>query len=129
MESKTSKGGSSKKKKPQAKFDKKTKSKSDLKEKKPEEVQAASPKSIAKQDAELRRRLLLAEDGKNPALDVGLDGCPGNLVLASEDDQDALTIDPDELIDSDDSDGLSGDEEDIFRNLLSRAGFQPYLWI
>lgn len=44
-------------------------------------------------------------------------------VLASEDDQDALTTDPDELIDSDDSDGLSGDEEDIFRNLLSRAGF------
>lgn len=44
-------------------------------------------------------------------------------VLASEDDQDALTTDPDELVDSDDSDGLSGDEEDIFRNLLSRAGF------
>ncbi|KAG8381741.1 hypothetical protein BUALT_Bualt05G0004100 [Buddleja alternifolia] len=44
-------------------------------------------------------------------------------VLASEDDQDALTTDPDELIDSDDSEGLSGDEEDIFRNLLSRAGF------
>ncbi|XP_057799974.1 uncharacterized protein LOC131015563 [Salvia miltiorrhiza] len=44
-------------------------------------------------------------------------------VLASEDDQDALTTDPDEPIDSDDSDGLSGDEEDIFRNLLSRAGF------
>lgn len=44
-------------------------------------------------------------------------------VLASEDDQDALTTDPDELIDSEDSDGISGDEEDIFRNLLSRAGF------
>ncbi|CAI9772917.1 unnamed protein product [Fraxinus pennsylvanica] len=44
-------------------------------------------------------------------------------VLASEDDQDALTTDPDELIDSDDSEGISGDEEDIFRNLLSRAGF------
>ncbi|XP_051137065.1 uncharacterized protein LOC127255534 isoform X2 [Andrographis paniculata] len=44
-------------------------------------------------------------------------------VLASEDDQDALTTDPDELIDSDDSEGLSGDDEDIFRNLLSRAGF------
>ncbi|KAL0327413.1 UNVERIFIED_CONTAM: hypothetical protein Sangu_1819300 [Sesamum angustifolium] len=43
--------------------------------------------------------------------------------FASEDDQDALTTDPDELIDSDDSEGLSGDEEDIFRNLLSRAGF------
>ncbi|KAL8130006.1 hypothetical protein V2J09_019161 [Rumex salicifolius] len=44
-------------------------------------------------------------------------------VLASEDDQEALTTDPDELLDSDDSDGISGDEEDIFRNLLSRAGF------
>lgn len=44
-------------------------------------------------------------------------------VLASEDDQDALTTDPDELIDSDDSEGISGDEEDIVRNLLSRAGF------
>ncbi|KAH6814212.1 mitochondrial 28S ribosomal protein S29-like protein [Perilla frutescens var. frutescens] len=75
MASKTPKGGSSKVKKPQAKFDKKTQSKSDLKEKKPEEVQAASPESIAKQDAELRRRLL-AEDEKNPALDVGPDGRP-----------------------------------------------------
>ncbi|RVW65257.1 hypothetical protein CK203_049604 [Vitis vinifera] len=45
------------------------------------------------------------------------------MVLASEDDQDALTTDPDELIDSEDSEGISGDEEDIFRNLLSRAGF------
>ncbi|KHN07063.1 Ubiquitin carboxyl-terminal hydrolase 12 [Glycine soja] len=44
-------------------------------------------------------------------------------VLASEDDQDALTTDPDELIDSEDSEGISGDEEDIFRNLLFRAGF------
>nr|XP_018629274.1 uncharacterized protein LOC104105064 isoform X2 [Nicotiana tomentosiformis] len=44
-------------------------------------------------------------------------------VLASEDDQDALTTEPDELIDSEDSEGISGDEEDIFRNLLSRAGF------
>ncbi|KAF5748167.1 hypothetical protein HS088_TW04G00117 [Tripterygium wilfordii] len=44
-------------------------------------------------------------------------------VLASEDDQDALTTDPDELIDSEDSEGISGDEEDIFGNLLSRAGF------
>ncbi|PHT44930.1 hypothetical protein CQW23_14088 [Capsicum baccatum] len=43
-------------------------------------------------------------------------------VLASEDDQDALTTDPDELIDSEDSEGIS-DEEDIFRNLLSGAGF------
>lgn len=44
-------------------------------------------------------------------------------VLASEDDLDALTTDPDELIDSEDSEGISGDEEDIVRNLLSRAGF------
>lgn len=44
-------------------------------------------------------------------------------VLASDDDQDALTTDPDELIDSEDSEGISGDEEEIFRNLLSRAGF------
>ncbi|KAL7187366.1 hypothetical protein ACSBR1_037437 [Camellia fascicularis] len=44
-------------------------------------------------------------------------------VLASEDDQDALTTDPDELVDSEDSEVISGDEEDIFRNLLSRAGF------
>lgn len=43
--------------------------------------------------------------------------------MASEDDQDALTTDPDELIDSEDSEGISGDEEDIVRNLLSRAGF------
>lgn len=43
--------------------------------------------------------------------------------MASEDDQDALTTDPDELIDSEDSEGISGDEEDIFRNLLSTAGF------
>jgi len=44
-------------------------------------------------------------------------------VVASEDDQDALTTDPDELMDSEDSEGISGEEEDIFRNLLSRAGF------
>ncbi|KAF8400604.1 hypothetical protein HHK36_013903 [Tetracentron sinense] len=44
-------------------------------------------------------------------------------VWASEDDQDALSTDPDELIDSEDSEGISGDEEDIFRNLLARAGF------
>ncbi|CAA6670482.1 unnamed protein product [Spirodela intermedia] len=43
--------------------------------------------------------------------------------LASEDDQDALSTDPDELIDSEDSECVSGDEEDMFRNLLSRAGF------
>ncbi|XP_068647570.1 uncharacterized protein [Aristolochia californica] len=57
-----------------------------------------------------------------------LDCCPwfefGDLeVMASEDDQDALSTDPDELIDSEDSEGISGDEEDIFRNLLARAGF------
>ncbi|XP_047329533.1 uncharacterized protein LOC124932866 isoform X2 [Impatiens glandulifera] len=44
-------------------------------------------------------------------------------VFASEDDQDALTTDPDELIDSDDSEEISGDEEDIFGTLLTRAGF------
>ncbi|MQL85323.1 hypothetical protein Taro_017837 [Colocasia esculenta] len=44
-------------------------------------------------------------------------------VLASEDDQDALSTDPDELVDSEDSEGVSGDEEDMFRTLLSRAGF------
>ncbi|CAN6449841.1 unnamed protein product [Victoria cruziana] len=44
-------------------------------------------------------------------------------VLASDDDQDALSTDPDELVDSEDSEGISGDEEDIFRNLLARAGF------
>ncbi|OUZ99845.1 MATH [Macleaya cordata] len=45
-------------------------------------------------------------------------------VLASEDDRDALSSDPDEIIDSEDSEGISGDEEDIFRDLLSRAGFR-----
>ncbi|XP_024544379.1 uncharacterized protein LOC9654920 [Selaginella moellendorffii] len=44
-------------------------------------------------------------------------------VLVSDDDQDALSTDPDELLESDDSDGSSEDEEDIFRNLLARAGF------
>ena len=44
-------------------------------------------------------------------------------VLVSDDDQDALSTDPDELLDSDDSEGISGDEEDIFRSLLARAGF------
>ncbi|OEL27172.1 hypothetical protein BAE44_0011808 [Dichanthelium oligosanthes] len=39
------------------------------------------------------------------------------------DDQDELSTDPDELIDSEDSEDMSGDEEDTFRNLLSRAGF------
>ncbi|KAG6418071.1 hypothetical protein SASPL_120270 [Salvia splendens] len=75
MASKTpkAKGGSSKGKKTQPKFDKKTQTKSDLKDKKPEEVLVASPESIAKQDAELRRRLL-AEDEKNPALDLGPNG-------------------------------------------------------
>ncbi|KAK1316851.1 hypothetical protein QJS10_CPA05g01382 [Acorus calamus] len=44
-------------------------------------------------------------------------------VLASEDDQDALSTDSDEHIDSEDSEGMSGDEEDILRNLLAGAGF------
>ncbi|XP_062219641.1 uncharacterized protein LOC133919293 isoform X2 [Phragmites australis] len=44
-------------------------------------------------------------------------------VFASDDDQDELSTDPYELIDSEDSEGMSGDEEDMFRNLLSRAGF------
>lgn len=43
--------------------------------------------------------------------------------MASEDEHDAVTTDPDELMDSDDSEGISGDEEDMFRNLLSKAGF------
>lgn len=34
-----------------------------------------------------------------------------------------MSTDPDELIDSEDSECVSGDEEDMFRNLLSRAGF------
>ncbi|XP_042453940.1 uncharacterized protein LOC122038319 [Zingiber officinale] len=44
-------------------------------------------------------------------------------VLASEDEQDALSTDADDLIESEDSECISGDEEDVFRNLLSRAGF------
>ncbi|KAG2659786.1 hypothetical protein PVAP13_1KG380605 [Panicum virgatum] len=44
-------------------------------------------------------------------------------VWASDDDQDELSTDPDELVDSEDSEDMSGDEEDMFRNLLSRAGF------
>ncbi|CAD6243587.1 unnamed protein product [Miscanthus lutarioriparius] len=44
-------------------------------------------------------------------------------VWASDDDQDELSTDPDELVDSEDSEDMSGDEEDIFRSLLSRAGF------
>ncbi|XP_062222774.1 uncharacterized protein LOC133921772 [Phragmites australis] len=44
-------------------------------------------------------------------------------VLASDDDHDELSTDPDELIDSEDSEYMSGDEEDMFRNLLSIAGF------
>lgn len=76
MASKTPKKGSSNKgKNPQQKFDKKTQSKSDPKDKKPEEVLAASPESIAKQEVELRRRML-AEDEKNPSLDVGPNGRP-----------------------------------------------------
>lgn len=34
-----------------------------------------------------------------------------------------MSTDPDELVDSEDSEDMSGDEEDMFRNLLSRAGF------
>ncbi|XP_026387623.1 uncharacterized protein LOC113282768 isoform X1 [Papaver somniferum] len=57
-----------------------------------------------------------------------IDSCPwfefSDLeVLASEDERDALSSDPDELVDSEDSEAISGDEEDIFRDLLSRAGF------
>ncbi|KAL0435035.1 UNVERIFIED_CONTAM: hypothetical protein Sradi_0211400 [Sesamum radiatum] len=54
-------------KKPQPKFD--------PKEKKPEEMQATNPEFSLKEEAELRRRQL-AEDEKNPALDVGPDGRP-----------------------------------------------------
>lgn len=43
--------------------------------------------------------------------------------MAFDEDQETLTTDPDELIDSEDSEGLGGDEEVIFRNLLSTAGF------
>ncbi|PWZ26419.1 hypothetical protein Zm00014a_027061 [Zea mays] len=44
-------------------------------------------------------------------------------VWASDDDQDELSTDPDELVDSEESEDMSGDEEDMFRNLLLRAGF------
>lgn len=71
----TSKGGSSKSEKLQPKFDKKAQSKPDLKGKKREEVLATILESISKQDVELRCRLL-AEDKKNPALDVPLHGRP-----------------------------------------------------
>ncbi|KAK4419850.1 hypothetical protein Salat_2397900 [Sesamum alatum] len=54
-------------KKPQPKFD--------PKEKKPEEMQAANPEFSLKEEAELRRRQL-AEDEKNPGLDVGPNGRP-----------------------------------------------------
>ncbi|KAL5211895.1 hypothetical protein ABZP36_022742 [Zizania latifolia] len=43
-------------------------------------------------------------------------------VLASDDDQDELSTDPDDF-ESEDSKDMSGDEEDMFQNLLSRAGF------
>ncbi|XP_074592183.1 uncharacterized protein LOC141847974 [Curcuma longa] len=43
-------------------------------------------------------------------------------VLASEDEQDALSTEPDDLIESEDSECINGDEEDLFRNLLSQAG-------
>ncbi|KAK6163802.1 hypothetical protein DH2020_000666 [Rehmannia glutinosa] len=54
-------------KKPQSKFD--------PKEKKPEEMLAINPEFSVKEEAELRRRQL-AEDEKNPALDVGPNGRP-----------------------------------------------------
>ncbi|KAH7433467.1 hypothetical protein KP509_07G070900 [Ceratopteris richardii] len=44
-------------------------------------------------------------------------------VMVSDEEQDAISTDPDELLDSDDSDGVSNDEEDIFRSLLASAGF------
>ncbi|CAN8284245.1 unnamed protein product [Cochlearia groenlandica] len=44
-------------------------------------------------------------------------------VLASDDDQDALTTDPDENIDSEESEDISEGEEDTFRDFLSQAGF------
>lgn len=34
-----------------------------------------------------------------------------------------MLIDFDELLDFDDSEGISGDEEDLFRNLFVRVGF------
>ncbi|KAG8060322.1 hypothetical protein GUJ93_ZPchr0002g26382 [Zizania palustris] len=44
-------------------------------------------------------------------------------VLASDDDQDELSTDPDDFIESDDSVDISLSEEDMIRNLLSRVGF------
>ncbi|GAB2215403.1 hypothetical protein Droror1_Dr00019786 [Drosera rotundifolia] len=44
-------------------------------------------------------------------------------MLASEDDHDVLTTEPDDLVQSENNDGVTGDEEDLFGNLLSRAGF------
>ncbi|GER55138.1 mitochondrial 28S ribosomal protein S29-related [Striga asiatica] len=69
-------------KKPQSKFD--------PRDKKPEEMQAVNPESSAKEEAELRRRQL-AEDEKNPALDVGPNGRPlfasaSSLSLLNKDD-------------------------------------------
>ncbi|KAG8387924.1 hypothetical protein BUALT_Bualt02G0071900 [Buddleja alternifolia] len=74
------KGKSTKGKKTKSpKFDAKEKKKFDAKEKKkqpPEEMKpAADAESSGVQEAELRRRLL-AEDDKNPALDVGPNGRP-----------------------------------------------------
>eukprot|EP00850_Spirogloea_muscicola_P017601 SM000153S01590 [mRNA] locus=s153:33191:42651:- [translate_table: standard] len=58
-----------------------------------------------------------------------LDCCPwfefSDLVLMSDDEQDALSTDPDELLESDESEaGCSVDDEDLFQSLLARAGFQ-----
>ncbi|KAL0389107.1 UNVERIFIED_CONTAM: hypothetical protein Scaly_0267800 [Sesamum calycinum] len=69
-------------KKPPPKFD--------PKEKKPEEMQATTPEFSLREEAELRRRQL-AEDEKNPALDVGPNGRPlfaskASLSLLTKDD-------------------------------------------
>ncbi|PIN19548.1 hypothetical protein CDL12_07779 [Handroanthus impetiginosus] len=69
---------------------KKPPSKFDNKEKRPEELQAMTPEFAAKEEAELRRRLL-AEDEKNPALDIGPHGGPlfssaSSLSLLTKDD-------------------------------------------
>ncbi|KAL8055882.1 hypothetical protein ABFX02_04G083800 [Erythranthe guttata] len=68
--SKSSKKGKPTKEKNQPKVDPKAK-----KEKVPEEIQTVSPNVSAAEEAEKRRRLL-AEDDKNPALDVGPNGRP-----------------------------------------------------
>eukprot|EP00899_Mesostigma_viride_P015066 jgi/Mesvir1/23560/Mv18256-RA.2 len=44
-------------------------------------------------------------------------------MLAYDDEHETMSTDPEELLDSDESEGASGDEEDLFRTLLARAGF------